>query len=419
MCNTLVIDTTCPMMYYLLMLSLLWPLVEVHSQTFPHLSFMGQTLANHSYVDLGQVGRPDDGGEGVRCITDLTTCCTGSDGSHRGDWYFPDGTRLPFPASGIDTFEVRVSEGVDVRRNSDANSPTGIYRCDIPTGAVHHATNISVRDTVYVGLYTASGGDVSIIGGLTIDSDQGTLTCISAGGPATTVTWTRDSTTVTQGTQTVLNDPVTAQYTHTLTVRLGGLYSCIVSNNKPSVVSQTLTVRVAAAPTNLMFEVQSDGTSVLLTWTPPDPLGDTTGYTISYTRGGSSGSETVSGGDTNNYTLTGLIRGEMYDISIVGTSEHISGESVEWETATLVPGLTGGERKEDVPASESSGSEAVAPLGGVLGVVIVTAIAVQAMVIVYFMKKLQRAKKYTATLAARLKELLLSHSRPPATRPTV
>ncbi|CAI8044776.1 hypothetical protein GBAR_LOCUS24802, partial [Geodia barretti] len=72
-----------------------------------------------------------------------------------------------------------------------------------------------------------------------------------------------------------------------------------------------------------------------------------------------------------------------------------------------------------VPASESSGSEAVAPLGGVLGVVIVTAIAVQAMVIVYFMKKLQRAKKYTATLAARLKELLLSHSRPPATRPTV
>ena len=47
---------------------------------------------------------------------------------------------------------------------------------------------------------------------------QFTLACISTGGPATTVTWTRDSTTVTQGTQTVLNDPVTAQYTHTLNV---------------------------------------------------------------------------------------------------------------------------------------------------------------------------------------------------------
>ena len=86
-----------------------------------------------------------------------------------------------------------------------------------------------------------------------------------------------------------------------------------------------------------MFEVQSDGTSVLLTWTPPDPLRDTTGYTISYT-GGSSGSEPVSGGDTNSHTLTGLLRGDMYDISIVGTSDHISSESGEWSTVTLVPG---------------------------------------------------------------------------------
>ena len=61
-----------------------------------------------------------------------------------------------------------------------------------------------------------------------------TLTCISTGGPATTVTWTRDSTTVTEGTETVLNDPVTAQYTHTLTGRLPGLYTCTVANNKPS-----------------------------------------------------------------------------------------------------------------------------------------------------------------------------------------
>ena len=63
-----------------------------------------------------------------------------------------------------------------------------------------------------------------------------TLTCISTGGPATTVTWTRDNDTVTEGTETVLDDPVTAQYTHTLTVtgRLTGLYTCTVANNKPS-----------------------------------------------------------------------------------------------------------------------------------------------------------------------------------------
>ena len=104
------------------------------------------------------MGRPDAGGEGVQCITDLSTCCNSSQGSHRGDWFFPDGTRLPFVATNNDTFEVRQNQRVDIRRNSGANSPTGgIYHCDIPTFAVHDDTNISVRDTVYVGLYTSGG----------------------------------------------------------------------------------------------------------------------------------------------------------------------------------------------------------------------------------------------------------------------
>ena len=67
-------------------------------------------------------------------------------------------------------------------------------------------------------------------------SPQFTLTCISTGGPATNVTWTRDSVTVTEGTETVLDNRVTSQYTHTLTVtgRLEGLYTCTVANNRPS-----------------------------------------------------------------------------------------------------------------------------------------------------------------------------------------
>ena len=85
---------------------------------------------------------------------------------------------------------------------------------------------------------------------LTVDSDlngaspQFNLTCISTGGPATTVTWTRDSGEVVGDTETVLNDPVTAQYTHTLTVteRLGGLYTCTVTNNKPSTASANITI---------------------------------------------------------------------------------------------------------------------------------------------------------------------------------
>ena len=77
---------------------------------------------------------------------------------------------------------------------------------------------------------------------MTFDSDQMTLTCISTGGPATTVTWTRDSITVDEGTETVLNNATTAQYTHTLTVTTGGEYTCTVSNNKPSSNSASITV---------------------------------------------------------------------------------------------------------------------------------------------------------------------------------
>ena len=77
---------------------------------------------------------------------------------------------------------------------------------------------------------------------LTEDSDlngaspQFTLTCISTGGPATTVTWTRDSAIAMGDAVTAFNDVATARYTHTLTVtgRLGGDYQCNVSNVKPS-----------------------------------------------------------------------------------------------------------------------------------------------------------------------------------------
>ena len=96
-------------------------------------------------------------------------------------------------------------------------------------------------------------GNITMFNGVTftVDSDlngaspQFTLTCISTDGPATTVAWTRDSDTVTEGTETVLDDRVTAQYTHTLTVtgRLGGLYTCTVANDKPSEVSAQLNVQ--------------------------------------------------------------------------------------------------------------------------------------------------------------------------------
>ena len=101
-------------------------------------------------------------------------------------------------------------------------------------------------------IYHIIVGEVSIPDGMSFSLDseltaeipQFTLTCISTGGPATTVTWTRDPQEIAGGT-TVLDDSETLQYTHTLTVtgRLGGLYHCTVSNGKPSRAMGGLTVR--------------------------------------------------------------------------------------------------------------------------------------------------------------------------------
>ena len=84
-------------------------------------------------------------------------------------------------------------------------------------------------------------GDSNIPDGVTLSGN--TLTCISTGGPATTVTWTRDSVTVNEGNETVLDDPVTAQYTHTLTVTSAGEYTCTVANDKPSTALASITVQ--------------------------------------------------------------------------------------------------------------------------------------------------------------------------------
>ena len=73
--------------------------------------------------------------------------------------------------------------------------------------------------------------------------------------------------------------------------------------------------------------VQEGLTSIRVSWKPPTPLGDTTGYRISYSDGDSS--VDVSGGSTDNYLLTDLVMGATYTISIEATSPHLPNGRVE------------------------------------------------------------------------------------------
>ena len=71
--------------------------------------------------------------------------------------------------------------------------------------------------------------------------------------------------------------------------------------------------------------VQESPTAIRVSWTPPTPLGDTTGYIIYYS-GGSRGRVDV--GETDNHLLTDLQNGDSYNISIVGKSAHFFSERV-------------------------------------------------------------------------------------------
>ena len=146
----------------LLKLSLLCFMVSVSCQIAPYVSFKGETLPDHSFVNLSLVGHDGSGNDSVQCHTDLSTCCRlGAGAVHIGDWYFPNETRLHFDDG--DLTQYRDTQRVDLRRNNAVSSPSGIYRCDIATNALHDDNDlISARETVYVGIYATGGNELSM-----------------------------------------------------------------------------------------------------------------------------------------------------------------------------------------------------------------------------------------------------------------
>ena len=124
---------------------------------YPNVTFMGENLPNHSYIDLALVGDVKAAGimNILRCNTNLDTCCGGTQSSRRGDWYFPNGTSVENSDYGADIYRRRGKQRVNLLRRNNAMSPSGIYHCEIPTNVLR--TETTVRDSVYVGLY-ANGG---------------------------------------------------------------------------------------------------------------------------------------------------------------------------------------------------------------------------------------------------------------------
>ena len=70
-------------------------------------------------------------------------------------------------------------------------------------------------------------------------------------------------------------------------------------------------------------------TDVRLTWTPPSPLGDTTGYDISTTTLNTQATITAAEiVDLTDNTLLQLQTGINYTVEIAGASQHFSSKSI-------------------------------------------------------------------------------------------
>ena len=232
-----------------------------------YLSINDVIIPNHGYVIINDIGSIDY--NALICNTNRTVINFETRHSG-GNWYGPSGTKVGGIGSDDVPGFVRTRGPMVVRllRNTATDPPSeGIYHCVVEDDTM-------TEHTLYVGLYNSGGGklvliciyrhfpcfpflgDIKIPGNIsfTLDSasneanPQFTLTCISTGGPATTVTWTNpDSEVATTGNMTELTDTETAQYTHTLNAvgRLGGLYTCTAENNKPSFDSVHLNIKGA------------------------------------------------------------------------------------------------------------------------------------------------------------------------------
>ena len=89
----------------------------------------------------------EDIGEGDE---DALLCKTNLNGSGIGNWFFPNGIRVPSRKNSVSTFHRTRSSKVVRLEHRRGGGEDGIYRCEIPD-------SMKVTQTIYIGVYTSTG----------------------------------------------------------------------------------------------------------------------------------------------------------------------------------------------------------------------------------------------------------------------
>ena len=99
---------------------------------------------------LEDIGEGDDA---LLCMTDVTDCCRPLSDKVLGNWFFPNGTRVPGSGNQWDFHRTRGQSVVRLQRRR--GGADGIYRCVIP---VPQSDAEDVHQTIFIGVYTESTG---------------------------------------------------------------------------------------------------------------------------------------------------------------------------------------------------------------------------------------------------------------------
>ena len=98
-------------------------------------------------MNLEKIG---EGDAALLCMTNQTACCRPQGSRALGNWYFPNGTRVPISDQQWDFHRTGGQSTVLLHRKR--GGVDGVYRCEIPN-------TMGFIQTIYIGVYTADTGE--------------------------------------------------------------------------------------------------------------------------------------------------------------------------------------------------------------------------------------------------------------------
>ena len=105
--------------------------------------FKNKTYNSGDEIKIFDIGESADA---VTCMTTISNCCNNNN-RRNGEWYYPNGSKVPTMDKNLDFYRNRRSQQVLLHRRNNASGPLGYHCCElkINDGTVGICINISCK----------------------------------------------------------------------------------------------------------------------------------------------------------------------------------------------------------------------------------------------------------------------------------